>query len=410
MSSLSMAEASHLARRAGFSAHSKYVEALLSADSKAAAVEMMLNQSGSLLALPDWHAESPFGRTQDEEQRKQNQKTRNAWGRELKHWWFRQMVDNASPLQEKMTLFWANHFTSSLKKVKWPPALLAQNQLLRSHATGSFRSMLEGILRDPAMLLYLDNANSHKESPNENLARELLELFTMGEGQYSETDIKELARTLTGASVDRRTGLYRFRRRMHDTASKTIFGMTGNFNPDDIPDIILAQPQVASFITEKLWQFFIDDSPSQADIEAIAKQFADSDYNLSILLQGLFNSEAFWGSVGTQIKSPMELLVGCTQLFEIPVITERQFVRTSRAMNQDLFDPPHVKGWAEGKAWYNTSTVAVREKVTRYVARKSEAVPAIEQILAVDSVSVLPDEDATDFLQFALNDPAFQVV
>lgn len=409
MSSLTLAQASHLARRGGFSASSQLVTVLQSASSQETAIDTLLALPSSEIDLPEWSEQVPFGRSDDEQQRKDNQQTRKRWGRELKYWWFVQMVSNTSPLQEKMTLFWANHFTSSLTKVKWPPALLNQNRLLRQHAIGSFREMLTGILRDPAMLVYLDNANSKKGSPNENLARELLELFTLGEGQYSENDIKELARALTGASVNKRTGNYRFKRRAHDTGDKTIFCQTDAFTPDDVADLILAQPQVAPFITEKLWNFFIGTTPDSALLEEIATAFQLSDFDLSVVLRGLFSTEEFWNSQGTQIKSPMELIVGSTQLFDLPLATQKQFLGVSRAMNQDLFDPPHVKGWAEGFAWYTPATLSTRAKVTQFVAQRANTLAEVSQALATQPVVSLPSSTHSNYLKLLVNDPAYQV-
>src|SRR5690606_1947830 len=151
----------------------------------------------------------------------------------------REMVVTPSPLTERMTLFWHNHFTSSLQKVKWAPALLQQNQTLRKHATGSFRELLHAVLHDPSMLVYLDNVQNRKDSPNENLARELLELFTLGEGHYEEDDIKEVARALTGYRIHRPTMAFRFAKRQHDDGVKTILGHTGEYDADDVVDIIL---------------------------------------------------------------------------------------------------------------------------------------------------------------------------
>ena len=409
MSSLSHTQASHLARRAGFSAQDSIVQTLLSTSSADSAVDALISMPTTLSPLPDWHDSAPFGRSEDESQRQENKQMRNQWSRELKYWWFGQMIANTSPLQEKMTLFWANHFTSSLKKVKWPPALLNQNRLLRTFALGSFRDMLKGILRDPAMLVYLDNANSNKGSPNENLARELLELFTMGEGQYSEQDIKELARALTGASVNKKTGSYRFNRRAHDSGTKTIFGQTRAFTPDDIADLILAQPQVAPFITEKLWRFFVDDTPDMTVIDSIALQFIQQDYDIATALKALFTNEAFWVSQGVMLKSPMELIVGSVQLFDLPVISQRRFLSVSRALGQDLFNPPHVKGWAEGRAWYTTGTLATREKVSQFVAARHRIVPAEQQLLAVPTIVPLPQSTHRNYLNLLVNDPAYQV-
>ena len=410
MATLTLSQASHLARRTGFAALSNDVESLMAADSLEQAVDWVVFRPASLIPLPEWHDISPFGRAENSAQRNQNKQARIEMARGLKYWWFQQMVDNTSPLQEKMTLFWANHFTSSLQKVKWPPALLAQNLMLRKHAVGSFRDLLEGILKDPAMLIYLDNANSKKQAPNENLARELLELFTMGEGNYSEIDIKELARALTGASVNRRTANYQFKRRLHDNGTKSIFGEEQSFTPDDVAELILKQPEVGPFIVEKLWQFFVGEAADKSILSSISQEFVNSDYQLSVAIKSILTSSAFWASAGNQIKSPMELMVGSVQLFNLSPPSQRQVIRASKNMGQDLFNPPNVKGWPGGKAWYSTSNLAFREKVAAYFARKADHILPLEQILAVPAVALLPDESAPQYLASILSDPAFQVV
>ncbi|WP_293747962.1 DUF1800 domain-containing protein [uncultured Paraglaciecola sp.] len=410
MSKLSTQQASHLARRAGFSANNNQLERLASANSLEEAIEQLLTQSPSLLALPQWHNETPTGRVEDATLRQQLARQRRNMGKELKFWWFQQMVSNTSSLQEKATLFWANHFTSSLEKVKWAPAMLQQNLSLREHALGSFRDMLKAMLRDPAMLKYLDNANSKKQSPNENLSRELLELFTMGEGHYSEQDVKELARALTGASVDRQTGKYVFRRGIHDNGSKTIFGESANFGPDDVADLILRQPQVASFITDKLWCFFVDEQPDMAVIATLSNSFVQSDYDLAELLKAIFLQDAFWSAQGGQIKSPMELVVGSMQLFDTAMLSQQQVLKISGNMGQDLFSPPHVKGWPGGKAWYSSGNLAMRERAASFFAKRASFTPDIAQLLATDAVGNLPATDDSDYLVAVLSDPAFQVV
>lgn len=409
MPTITVEQACHLARRAGFSASNAQLELLISANSQEAAVDLLLAQSASIIELPIWHNSAPTSRKDDPELKKALQRESQNMGKELKYWWFKQMVANTSSLQEKATLFWANHFTSSLKKVKWAPALLQQNISLREHAIGSFRDMLKAILQDPAMLRYLDNNSSKKQSPNENLARELLELFTMGEGNYTEQDIKELARALTGASIDQRTGLYKFKRRIHDSGVKTIFDETANFTPDDVADLILRQPQTGPFITDKLWRFFVNDEPDAQTIAAISHRFVQNDYDLSLLLRELFLQDVFWSAQGGQIKSPMDLVVGSMQLLDIDMLSQRQLLAISQNMGQDLFDPPHVKGWATGKAWYTTGNLAIREQATQYFALNANLTPDITQMLATDAVATLPKADQPDYLSSILSDPAFQI-
>lgn len=180
---------------------------------------------------------------------------------ELKEWWYREMMATPSPLTERMTLFWHNHFTSSLHKVKWPPFLYWQNLLFRKDALGSFRDLLFGTAKDPAMIRYLDTGSNHKDRPNENYARELFELFTLGEGHYTEQDIKQAARAFTGWHIDPQTGRFRFNPYQHDEGVKQVFGKTGNFSGDDILSLTLNSPHVAIYIVQKLWREFVSDEP-----------------------------------------------------------------------------------------------------------------------------------------------------
>ena len=410
MTALTLPQACHLARRTGFSALPAQVEALMTFADQQDAIDGLLHQPGSEHSLPDWHDLPPPGRTDDMETRQQRQQQRNRMGSDLKYWWFEQMHRNSAPLQEKMTLFWANHFTSSLKKVKWPPALLAQNRTLRANSLGSFRTLLDAMIKDPAMLIYLDNTNSKKHAPNENLARELLELFSMGEGQYSEQDIKELARALTGAAVNQSTGLYQFRRWAHDAGRKTIFGETARFAPDDLADLILRQPQVAPFITNKIWQFLVGTAPEAQDLSTLSQGFRDSNYDIAALVKQILNHAAFWQSAGQIIKSPMELLVGSYQLFGFATPRQRQLLQALKSMGQDLFDPPNVKGWPEGNAWYTSANLAMRERVVGYVVAHAEQQPPLTFVLATDPVGNLPSPESPRYLSAMLFDPAYQVV
>jgi uncharacterized protein (DUF1800 family) len=264
-----------------------------------------------------------------------------------------------------MTLFWHNHFTSSLKKVKWPPLMWRQNQLLRRHALGSFRELLHRIARDPAMLIYLDGVQNRKGKPNENFARELLELFTLGEGNYSETDIKEAARAFTGWSVDRSSGQFRFRPKLHDSGIKRFMGRTGRFDGDDIIDILLQQPRVAEFITEKLWREFVSPEPNPTRVRELARAFRNSDYDVGLLMQRLLLTPEFrsGGVRGHLTKSPLDILVGTIRTLDIPVQDYRIVALGSWRLGQDLFGPPNVKGWPGGGYWIDSARLAERRNM-----------------------------------------------
>jgi uncharacterized protein (DUF1800 family) len=223
------------------------------------------------------------------------------------------------PLAERMTLFWHNHFVSAQDKVPYPQLLLQQDLLLRRDALGHFGDMLHAVAKDPAMLIYLDGAGNRKERANENFAREVMELFTLGEGHYTQQDVSQAARAYTGWSVDPDTEQYVWRANFHDYGEKTVFGRTGNFDGDTLLDMLLARAQTATFITAKLWREFVSPSPDPAQLAPIADAFGASDYDIKVALRGLFLSDAFWasGNRATLVKSPAEFVVGTLRQFDV---------------------------------------------------------------------------------------------
>jgi len=258
-----------------------------------------------------------------------------------------------------MVLFWHGHFTSGHREVRSARAMYTQNELFRANAKAKFRDLLISIGEDPAMILYLNTQQNVRRKPNENYARELLELFTMGVGEYTEKDIKEAARAFTGVKTDPRTCNVRYVGRQHDFGRKTFLGRTGDFDPADIIDIILKQPVTAEYIAGKLWSFFAYDDPEEELVKALAKAFRDADYDVGSLLRTMFMSDAFYGERArfTHIKSPVELLVGTLRSLEIAAVDTNTMNNQLRAMGQQLFQPPNVKGWDGGAAWINTSTL-----------------------------------------------------
>jgi uncharacterized protein (DUF1800 family) len=363
-------EARHLLARTGFGGTAEDIERLLPLDD-AAAVQALLDgaRKTAMSPPPSWVDGKPPDpkamKGMDEEARKALQQERQQQALELKGWWFEEMIRTDSPLTERMTLFWHNHFTSSLEKVKFPPLLFRQNLLLREHALGNFRTLLHAVARDPAMVLYLDSQSNLKGKPNENFARELLELFTLGEGQYTEEDIKQAARAFTGWQVDRQSGTFRVLKRQHDDAEKSFLGRTGPFDGDDILDIVLEQPRTAEFVVEKLWKEFVSDAPERAEVKRLGALFRDADYELKPLLKALFLCPPFLEDAtrGGLVKSPVELIVGTVRMFGIPVKDPSLLARASRRLGQDLFDPPNVKGWPGGTAWITSSTLLARRDI-----------------------------------------------
>ena len=243
-------EARHFLARTGFGGTLEEIRKLTEVD-RTPAVEQVLSKTTQTASTPapSWVDSRPphprERKAMSPEEKKAFKKERRKKGMNLKAWWFQEMIATSSPLTERMTLFWHNHFTSSLRKVKWPPLLYRQNVLFRRMAVGSFRDLLGAVAKDPAMILYLDTQTNNKSHPNENFARELFELFTLGEGHYTEQDIKEAARAFTGWKLNRRDGSFRIARRQHDHGTKTVLGKTGRFSGDDILAIALDQPSTA---------------------------------------------------------------------------------------------------------------------------------------------------------------------
>lgn len=366
--------ASHLLRRAGFGGTPEQVLYLRQLG-RERAVDYLINyhEIDADLPEPDVSEYEPR-RPRDvmamsEEERKKTFAERRRDDRVLFEnvvgWWVDMMVSSPRPLEEKLTLFWHGHLTSGYREVKSAHAMLKQNRLLRRHASGNFRTLLLDISEDPAMVLYLNTQQNRKGMPNENYARELLELFTMGTGNYTEQDIKEAARAFTGYTLDPQSGEVVFRPRLHDDGEKTFLGRTGPLEPADIIDIVLEQPVTAEFITRKMWRFFAYDDPEEDVIKALAAILRENQYEFKPMLRAMFMSDAFYSkrAMFTQIKSPVELLVGCMRSLEIPAMDTATLNIGLRLMGQSLMQPPNVKGWDGGEAWITASTLFNRYNV-----------------------------------------------
>ena len=286
----------------------------------------------------------------------------------LATWWGERMLTTRRPLEEKLTLFWHGHFATGAGKVRDARMMHRQNEMLRANAAGSFRDLLVGILTDPAMLVYLDNGENRKDHPNENFGRELLELFTMGVGNYTERDIREASRAFTGWTND---GVeFRFDAANHDFGEKIFLGRTGPFDGEDIIDIILETPVTAEFIAGKLYRFLVREELDAATRAALGDTFRGAGYELRPLLRRIFLSRDFYSpaSVATQIKSPVQLVVstyrklGLTRLPTIP-----DFNRLTAGLGQTLFNPPNVAGWAGGRTWITPALLLERGNLFRGV-------------------------------------------
>ncbi len=279
----------------------------------------------------------------------------------LQRWWLQRMLTTPAPLQEKMTLFWHGHFTSELgDKGTSPEEALAQNNLFRQYALGNIHQLTQAVSTDPAMLRYLDNARNQPAHPNENFARELMELFTLGIGNYTEQDIRESARAFTGWTV--RAGEFYENSRQHDDGSKTFLGRTGDFDGHDVVDIIFAQPAAPRWFAAKLLNFFVYNQPEPALVDGVAGLLHKHNYDLAPVLSALFRSNVFYSprAYRALVKCPVEFVVGTYRLFGIQQMDDGALAALRR-MGQVLFHPPSVKGWDGGIAWLNSGTLITRE-------------------------------------------------
>jgi len=293
----------------------------------------------------------------------------------MQQWWLRRMIETPHPFIEKMTLFWHGHFATGYRGVDNSWHMFMQNMFFRRNAIGSFETLLNGIIHDPAMLRYLNNNNNVRRSPNENLAREIMELFALGSG-YTEKDIKEGARALTGYTFKHNDFI--FRKRVHDASEKRIFGRRGSFDGDGFVRLILGRKQCAPFLTGKLYRFFVNEIPDPKSPEGkavrsamrkMSLRFLRSKYRIKPVLRELFLSEHFYdpSNRARLIKSPIELIVGTCRTLGTPLRRMDVTMTSADRMGQTLFFPPSVKGWEGGRSWINTATVFERQNAAAYL-------------------------------------------
>ena len=409
-------DARHLLNRTGFGATQVEIERFAAMTRDQAARKLLSDaRTIPVTAPPAWTGDTDSlrypraGENASEMEKKMFQQEQIREGLELRGWWVGEMLATPSPLTERMTLFWHNHFVSSQQKVKLAQLMYRQNVTLRANALGNFGELLHAISRDPAMVIYLDSVQNRKGTPNENFAREVMELFSLGEGNYTEQDIKEAARAFTGWSLDRATGQFVFRRFIHDDGMKTVLGRTGNLDGDQVLDILLAQPQAAEFITRKLWREFVSPDPDEAEVRRIARRFRDSRYEIKVVLYELLTSAAFYApeNRGTLVKSPIELVVGTLRQFELRPGEPLPFAVAAAGMGQNLFSPPNVKGWPGQETWINSSTLLARKQFLDRVFRSDEAaaiMPMARQTAAPPKQAIAPtgalDPDKMRQIQF----------
>lgn len=366
--------AAHLLNRAGFGGPPAEIERLLKLGPDRA-VDWLVNFEATPdeTPNPDWAKPDPSRREKFEAMRKASEEERRRLQREeqqlqrqrmteLRGWWLSRMAHGPRPLQEKLVLFWHGHFATSVEKVREPYFMWRQNELFRRLAHGNWLQMLIEVAQDPAMLIWLDQAQSRKDHPNENFAREVMELFALGEGHYTEKDITEAARALTGWTLDRATQRFVHRPFLHDTGEKTVLGRTGNLDGEDVLEQIVAQPQAAKFITAKLWHFFAAEAPTEKLNDALAALFRKHGNEFKPVVSAMFRSEEFYepSVIRNQVKSPVQWLVGTVRMLETSLPSPQISWGLTRNLGQDLFAPPNVKGWDGGVTWITTNHLLSR--------------------------------------------------
>lgn len=360
---LTVQEIRHLYRRAAFAPKVSEVNAATPQTLTQLVEQLLVDQPTP--SAPGWVNNLPYTGTLTTQQ----QANYRNWIRELREWWIRLMITQPLLLSEKMTLFWHGHFATQYSTVQVPQYHYKMNALLRSYAMGNFKDMVKAVAVDPCMLIYLDGIRNTASAPNENYAREVMELFTIGIGNYTQPDVTNAAKAFTGWQV-RGLDAY-FTAGRHDNTNKTFMGQTGNFDGNQIIDIIFQQVETARFICRKLYRFFVYQTPDEAIVDQLATTFRNSNYEVKPVLRQLFNSTHFFDTLtmSAEISSPIERAVGAIRQLGIPVPASSDivpsYVRTSaESFGQSLFEPPNVAGWPGYRQWINTTSLLARNQYT----------------------------------------------
>jgi len=284
--------------------------------------------------------------------------------------WLDEMVDSNAQLREKLSLFWHGHFASRNINVFYQQGIL---DVIRGNALESFRDLLHGVSKSPAMLNFLNANQNRKGHPNENFAREVMELFTLGRASYTENDIKEAARAFTGWGANAK-GEFVFRKFQHDDGTKTIFGKSGNFSGEEVLDLLLEKKQTAVFITQKVYKYFVNENIDVSKVQWLADRFYKNDYHIGKLMEDIFTSYWFYDekNIGVRIKSPVELLAGMQRMLPMKLDNKEALLLLQRVLGQMLFYPPNVAGWPGGKSWIDSSTLMLRLRLPQLISDKDD--------------------------------------
>ncbi len=350
--------AAHLFRRAAFGATTAELDKTL-ADGFALTLARLLN--GEPDAAARWEVLAETGRYYKD-------------ATQVRAWWLYSMLEGGHPLREKLTLFWHNHFATSLNKVRSPRLMFEQNATLRTHALGRFRPFLLAMSRDPAMLVWLDSNRNVKGAPNENYAREVMELFSLGVGNYTEKDVRAAARAFTGWHHDPEVKAFEYNAGLHDDGPKTLLGVTGALGGDDAVRIACDQPACGRFLAGKLYAFLVSETPPpEGLLDPLAERFRASDYDIAALVKTMLGSRLFFSdhAYRKRVKWPVEYALGALRGLVPGRLPPSDLVEPLSKMGQSLFAPPNVKGWRTGTDWLNSATLLARNNFAEAVAMGS---------------------------------------
>lgn len=354
----------HLLWRAGFGVGINQIDDLKNKNIKTLINELFREDNFSEITYdtPDIiPTEDYMNSTAPAEKKKEMQRLNREQNNELNLNFLDKIVNSKEQMREKMAFFWHGHFASRVINPKFNQQLL---NTIRKNALGNFKELLFAVSQSPAMLNFLNNQQNKKDHPNENFAREVMELFTMGRGNYTEKDVREGARAFTGWSYDKE-GNFKERKNQHDEGTKIFLGKTGNFNGSDVLNIILEQKSTAKFITTKIYKFFVNENVDQNIIDTLSANFYNSGYDIKKLMTEIFSSTWFYDqkNIGNRIKSPIELMAGIMRILPMQIQNPENLIVYQKLLGQMLLYPPNVSGWVNGKAWIDSSTLMLRLQI-----------------------------------------------
>lgn len=354
----------HLLWRAGFGIGIHQIDDLKNKSIKTLMAELLNEGSFSEITYdtPDPDSAADYmNSTAPAEKKKEMQRLNREQNNELNLNFLNTIVNSKEQMREKMAFFWHGHFASRVVNPKFNKQLL---NTIRKNALGDFKDLLFEVSQSPAMLNFLNNQQNKKDHPNENFAREVMELFTMGRGNYTEKDVREGARAFTGWSYDKE-GNFKERKNLHDEGSKTFLGKTGNFSGSDVLNTILEQKVTAQFITTKIYKFFVNEKVDQDIVSKLSTSFYNSGYDIKKLMTDIFSSTWFYDqkNIGNRIKSPVELMAGMMRILPMHIQNPENLIVYQKLLGQMLLYPPNVAGWPNGRSWIDSSTLMVRLQI-----------------------------------------------